>query len=157
MKCLWCGIIWPEAHATWMIVHLLHFTKASLIEVIPIKLEKSKFMKTWLSQWKTCKAPWPKCWWPQEAPHFHTPLMIKDRPQFLTGFDQAMSRDIIRSSDTQLEMEIAHFFHCDNIAVRVVESTRFKYMLKQTRLGGVSLDHQRRKKLGVIIFYFYMF
>ncbi len=48
--------------------------QTSLIEGIPIKLEKSESMMSQLSQCRTHKAPWPKNWWPQEAPHCHSPL-----------------------------------------------------------------------------------
>ncbi len=82
LSVLWCGTLWPEAHAARMIAHLLQqtgmymkpclgkideevkkSTKTSLIERIPKKLKKG-FIKTQLSQYKTCKPPWPKHWWP---------------------------------------------------------------------------------------------
>ncbi len=44
-------------------------------------------------------------------------------------------------------MAIAGFFHCENIADRVVESTRFKYMLKQAWLVGGEFWPPTRKKL----------
>ncbi len=46
-------------------------------------------------------------------------------------------------------MVIAGFFHCENIADRVVESTRFKYMLKQAQLVGGEFWPPTRKKLEV--------
>ncbi len=48
-------------------------------------------------------------------------------------------------------MAIADFFHCENVADRVEESTRFKYMLKQTRLVGDEFWPPTRKKLEVRI------
>ncbi len=61
-----------------------------------------------------------------------------------------MSSDIRRSNDAQLEMTIADFFHCENIADQVVESTRFKYLLKQALLvGGGEFMPPKRKKLEV--------
>ena len=74
--------------------------------------------------------------------------MNKGKPTIPTGFDQAMSSDITRSNDAQLEMAMADFFHCENIADRVVESTRFKYMLKQARLAGSEFRPPTRKKIG---------
>ncbi len=47
-----------------------------------------------------------------------------------TGFDQAMSSDICKSYDAQLEMAIAIFFNSKNIADQVVKFIRFEYMLK---------------------------
>ncbi len=63
-----------------------------------------------------------------------------------------MSNDIRRSNDTQLEMAIANFFHCENIADRVVESTRFKYMSKQARLVEGEFWPPTRKSIGGRIF-----
>ncbi len=45
-------------------------------------------------------------------------------------------------------MAIADFFHCENIVDRVVESTRFMYMLKQAWLVGGEFRPQTRKKIG---------
>ncbi len=65
-----------------------------------------------------------------------------------SSFDRVKSSDIRQSNDAQLEMAIADFFHCENIADRVVESTRFKYMLKQARLVGSEFRPPTRKKIG---------
>ncbi len=46
-------------------------------------------------------------------------------------------------------MAIADFFLCENIANRVIELTRFKYMLKQARLVGSEFWPPTRKKLEV--------
>ncbi len=75
--------------------------------------------------------------------------MSKGQPTILTGFDQAVSSDIRRSNNAQLEMAIANFFHCDNIADRVVESARFNYMLKQAQLVGGEFWPPTRKILEV--------
>ncbi len=56
-----------------------------------------------------------------------------------------MSSDIRRSNNTQLEKAIADFFHCENIADRVVESSRFMYMLKQAQLVGGEFRPPTRK------------
>ncbi len=58
-----------------------------------------------------------------------------------------MSNDISRRNDALLEMAIANFFHCENIADRVVELTRFKYVLKQAGLVGGEFWTPTRKKL----------
>ncbi len=71
----------------------------------------------------------------RSPPPFFPPLN-KGQTLILTGFDQAMSSDIRRSNYAKLEMAIADFSHCENIIERVVEPTRFKYMLKQARLVG---------------------
>ncbi len=70
------------------------------------------------------------------SPSLLCPSLNKGQTTIQTGFDLAMSSNIIRSNDAQLEMAIADFFHCENIADQVVESTRFKYMLKQAQLVG---------------------
>ncbi len=113
-------------------------TKTSLIEGIPMKLEKSEFMKTQLSQYKTCKAPLSKhqALVASRSPPLSCPSMNKGQLPILKGFDWAMSSDIRRSNNTQLEMAIADVFHCENIDDQVVEPTRFKYMLKQAWLVG---------------------
>ncbi len=69
------------------------------------------------------------------SPSLLYPSLNKGQTTIQTGFDLAMSSNIIRSNDAQLEMAIADFFHCENIADQVVE-TRFKYMLKQAQLVG---------------------
>ncbi len=73
--------------------------------------------------------------------------MNKGQTSILTGFDRASSNDIRRSNEAQLEMAIADFFHCENIADRVVESARFKYILKQARLVGGEFRPPTRKKI----------
>ncbi len=70
------------------------------------------------------------------SPLLSCPPLNKGQTSLLSSFDWVMSNDIRRSNDAQLEMTIADFFHCENIANRVVESTRFKYLLKQTNGGG---------------------
>ena len=76
------------------------------------------------------------------------PPMTKGQTTILSGFDRVVSNDIRRSNDAQLEMAIADFFHCENIADRVVESTRFKYMLKQACWWGGEFWPPTRKKIG---------
>ncbi len=58
-----------------------------------------------------------------------------------------MSSDICRINDAQLQMLIADYFHCENIADIVVESTRLKHMLKQAQLVGGGLRPPARKKI----------
>ncbi len=65
-----------------------------------------------------------------------------------------MSSDVRRSNGTQLEKAIVDFFHCENIADRVVESTRLKHMLKQAWLVGGEFRSLTRKQLEVKKFYF---
>ncbi len=61
------------------------------------------------------------------------------------SFDRGKTSDICRNNDAQLEMAIANFFHCENIADRVVESIWFKYMLKQAWLVGSEFRAPTRK------------
>ncbi len=89
------------------------------------------------------------------SPPLSCPPLTKGQTSILSAFDQAMSNDIRRSNDAQLEMAIANFFHCENIADRVVESTRFKYMLKQARLVGGEFWSPTRKKLEVRNFFYF--
>ncbi len=63
-----------------------------------------------------------------------------------------MSSDIRRSNDAQLEMAIANFFHSENIAERLVESTRFKYVEAGMTGGGVSFGQQKGRELEVRYF-----
>ncbi len=66
-----------------------------------------------------------------------------------------MSSDIRRNNDAQLEMPIDDFFHCENISDQIVESTRFKYVLKQARLVGGEFWSPTRKKIeGKKVFHF---
>ncbi len=163
MKCLRCRTLWPEAHTTRMIFHLLQqlgknvkpflgkidedakkSTKISLREGFLKTLEKSTSMKTQLSQYRTSKSPWPKHWWPQETPHCHAPLWIKYSPQFWQVLIDPCHVTLERAM-TPREMTISNFFYCENIADQVLESTRMKYMLKQGLLVRVSLGHQQGK------------
>ncbi len=80
--------------------------------------------------------------------------MNKGQTTIPTGFDQVMSSNIRRSNDAQLEMAISDFFHYENIADQVVESTRCKYMLKQALLMGVTLDHQQGNNWRLQISFF---
>ena len=82
------------------------------------------------------------------SPPLSCPPLNKGQTSILTGFDKVLYNDIQRSNDAQLEMAIADFFHCENITDRVVESTRFKYMLKQARLVGGEFWPPTRKKIG---------
>ncbi len=50
-----------------------------------------------------------------------------------------MSSNIRRSNDSEVEIAVADFFHWEKISEQVVESTRLKYMLKQTQLVGDEL------------------
>ena len=83
------------------------------------------------------------------SPPLMCPPLTKGQTSILSGFDWVMSNDIRRSNDAQLEMAIADFFHCENIANRAVESIRFKYMLKQAWLVGGEFWPPMRKKLEV--------
>ncbi len=82
------------------------------------------------------------------GPHLSCPSMNKGQTPILTGFDWAMSSDIGRINDAQLEMAIANSYRCEDIADQVVESTRFKYMLKQTRLVGGAFLATKEGKIG---------
>ncbi len=82
------------------------------------------------------------------SPPLLCPPVTKGQTSILSGFERVVSNDIQRSNDAQLEMAIADFFHCENVADRVVESTRFKYMLKQARLVGDEFRPPMRKKIG---------
>ncbi len=82
------------------------------------------------------------------SPQLSCPSINKRKTSILTGFDQVLSNDIRRSNDAQLEMAIANFFHYENIADRVVGSTRFQYMLKQAQLVGGESQPPKRKKIG---------
>ncbi len=90
-----------------------------------------------LSQNRTCVA--------SSSPPLSCPSMNKEQPTILTGFGQAMSSDIKKSNDAQLEMASVDFFHCENIDDWVVKSTRFKYMLKQVWLVGGEFRPPQRK------------
>ena len=167
MKCLWCGIVWPEAHATRMIAHLLQqpgmhikpclgkidedlkkiyqelFTRKNSTKAGKKRVHEDSAQSIQDSQSSLAQALVAS-----RSPPLLCPPVNKGQTSILTGFDRASSNDIRRSNEAQLEMAIADFFHCENIADRVVESTRFKYMLKQARLVGGEFWPPTRKKIG---------
>ncbi len=161
IKCLWCRIIWPEVHATRIIAHLLQqpglhlkpytkkIIKTSLIEGIPKKLQKNESMKAQSSQLRTCKAKVLVTSW---SSPMSCPSLNEGQTTILRGFDWSMSSNIRRINNTQLEMATSDFFYCENTADRVVESTRFEYMMKKAWLVGDEFRPPTRKIRGKKIF-----
>ena len=173
MKCLWCGIVWPEAHATRMIAHLLQWPGMHVKPCLGKIDEDSKKNYEELYNRKNSKKAGKKRVHEDSAqsiqdsqsslaqalvasrsPPLLCPPVNKGQISILTGFDRASSNDIRRGNEAQLEMAIADFFHCENIADRVVESARFKYMLKQAWLVGGEFWPPMRNKIGGKIFFF---
>ena len=168
MKCLWCGFIWPDAHATRMIGHLLQRPGMHVKPCLgKIDEHKKKIYQELFDRRNSSKAGKKRVHEDsaklveefqsslaqalvasRSPPLSCPPPMTKGQTTILSGFDRVVSNDIRRSNDAQLEMAIADFFHCENIADRVVESTRFKYMLKQARLVGGEFWPPTRKKIG---------
>lgn len=167
MKCLWCGTVWPDAHATRMIGHLLSLPGYHVKPCLgKIDEEKKKMYRDLVDRKSSSKSGKKRnldestksvedsqgCLSQALVASRNPPLpdrpLNKGQTSIFSGFDRAMSNDIRRSNDAQLEMAIADFFHCENIADRVVESTRFKYMLKQARLVGGDFRPPSRKKIG---------
>ena len=62
-----------------------------------------------------------------------TPFGLSSQPS-ISEFIQNM--DIHKSHNATVEMAIADFFHCENIPDAVVESSRFKRLVKMCRLVG---------------------
>ena len=58
-------------------------------------------------------------------------------------------QDICKSHNTTLEFAIADFFHSENIPDKVVESARFRCLIKVARLCGEEFVCPDRKKLVV--------
>ncbi len=167
MKCLWCGIVWPEAHATRMIAHLLQrpgmHVKPCLGKIDDdskkiyqelfnrknsTKAGKKRVHEDSTQSIQDSQSSLAQALVASRSPPLLCPPVNKGQTSILTGFDRASSNDIRRGNEAQLEMAIADFFHCENIADRVVESPRFKYMLKQARLVGGEFRPPTRKKIG---------
>ena len=167
MKCLWCGIVWPEAHAMRMIAHLLQrpgmHVKPCLGKIDEVlkqtyqelftrknstKAGKKRVHENSAQSIQDSQSSLAQALVASRSPPLLCLPVNKGQTSILTGFDQASSNDIRRSNKAQLDMAIANFFHCENIADRVVESARFKYMLKQARLVGGEFWPPTRKKIG---------
>jgi hypothetical protein len=56
--------------------------------------------------------------------------------------------DIRKSNNASVEMAIADFFHCENIADQVVESPRFARLIKLARTVGNDFKVPSRKKIS---------
>ncbi len=56
--------------------------------------------------------------------------------------------DIHKSHNAIVEMAIADFFHCENIPDAVVESPRFKRLVKVCRLVGEDFVVPNCKRVG---------
>ncbi len=80
-----------------------------------------------------------------QIPPLSCPSLNKGQTRIQPWFDQAISSDFFMSNDTQLELAIADFFHCENNVGQVVESKRFKYILKQAGLVGVWVKATKMK------------
>lgn len=57
-------------------------------------------------------------------------------------------RDTHKSNNTQLEMAIVDLFHCENIPDNVVQSQRFKIVLKKAKLVSNDFAPSNRMKIG---------
>ncbi len=128
-------------------------TKTSFIETIPRKLEKMRVHDNSAHSVKDSQSSLTQVLVASRSPLLSCPSMNKGQPTILTGFDQSMFSDIRRSNNAQLEMAIADFFHCETIADHVVESARFKNMLKQAQLVRGEFRPPTRKTLDVRNFY----
>ncbi len=143
LKCLWCETIWPRVNATsfycppsaaardaheallsenwWGWKNYQGFFDRKNSQ----QVGRSHSMKTQSSQSRTCTALWLRHWWPWGS-QLSCPFINKGQITILKSFDLAMSGDIKRSNDAQLEMAIADSFHCENLENIVVESTNHK-------------------------------
>ncbi len=90
------------------------------------------------------------------SPPLSCPSMNKERPTFWQVLIKPCPVTL-EVDNAQLEMAIADFFHCENIADQEVDSTRFKYMLKQAWLMGGEFRPPTRKKMDVRLFNFICF
>jgi hypothetical protein len=74
-----------------------------------------------------------------------TPFGISSQPSISASIQ---NMGIHKSHNAIVEMAIADFFHCENIPDAVVESPRFKRLVKVCRLVGDDFVDPNRKKVG---------
>ena len=74
-----------------------------------------------------------------------TPFGLSSQP---SSSASVQNMDIHKSHNATVEMVIADFFHCENISDAVVESPRFKRLVKVCRLVGDDFVVPNRKKVG---------
>ncbi len=147
MKCLWCGTVWPQVHVTRMIGHSssnqgcmwsLAWGKDDDAIIVNEKLfnrknsdkvGKKRAHKGSVQSVKDVQSSLDQELVTPNSPPLSFLSLNKGQIMIQAGFDCALSSDIYRSNDVLLEMAIADFFHCENIAV----------------WWGVSLGHQQGK------------
>jgi hypothetical protein len=74
-----------------------------------------------------------------------TPFGLSSQPSISASIQ---NMDIRKSHNAIVEMAIADFFHCENIPDAVVESPRFKRLVKVCRLVGDDFVVPNPKKVG---------
>ena len=81
-------------------------------------------------------------------PRHHHPATTKRsyQPSISASFQN--KQDIRKSHNTTLEFAIADFFHSENIPDKVVESARFRRLIKVARLCGEEFVCPDRRKIG---------
>ncbi len=128
MKCLWCQTLWPEVYATRMIAHLLQWPGMHVMPCLgKIDEDAKKYQELFdrknsnksgkkrvhedsTQSVKDSHGSLAQALVASRSPPLSCPFINKRQTSNLTGFDQAMSSDIRRSNDAQLEMAIANFF-----------------------------------------------
>ena len=71
-----------------------------------------------------------------------------NQPSIETAVDRHHQMDINRSNNTELEMAIADFFHCEAIPDVAVEAVRFKRIISLARLASRDFVIPNRKRVG---------
>ncbi len=167
MKCLWCGTVITEAHATRMISHLvrqlnknikpckgkidevlmeqyteLYMCKNSVSEGKKFALEDSLFFLT-----KSQLAPSTKLAlvWDPFAPSASAPKQTQ--MTLVSGFQQLNQSDICSSDDFQLEMAIADFLIAKTLQTMLLKVVGFGTCWAKHNLSQVTSSHQVENKL----------
>ncbi len=156
-KYLWCKIIWPEANTIIMIAYILQQPQMHEMPCLgKIDDNTKNFTKTSKS-WEKTSPQWLSPVIMDLQSSLAQALVTSRRPLVLcsslnkgqtiiqTVFDWAMSSEIHRSNDAQLEMALTDFFHYENIADCLVESTWFQCMSRQAQLMGGKFRPPTRK------------
>ena len=74
--------------------------------------------------------------------------MPYNQPSIETSIQRHQQTDINKCNNTELEMAIADFFHCEAIPDVAVEAVRFKRIIKLARLASRDFVIPNRKRVG---------
>ena len=72
---------------------------------------------------------------------------LSHQPYINAAMDNASQNDIRMSNNSQLQTEIANFWHCENIPDQVVESHCFQTLTTKARLAGSDFKIPNRRQV----------